>query len=148
MEIPFQRYHLPGLVTKARLYQDDHLTPLPQRGPSTVALYSDGGIAEENLAANKCHVAPVLAPAVPYPDADDEPGMTSKQELEDERVPNHLVSVRTLTYQATHKTLLATLTLDPTPKDLEAQECVLSRSAKIEEELLGGGGGGTTAKSY
>ena len=34
MEITLQGYHLPGPETKARLYQYDHLTPLPQRvGP-------------------------------------------------------------------------------------------------------------------
>ena len=47
-------------------------------------------------------------------DTDDEPSMTSEEESEDERVPNHLVSMRTLTYQATHKELLAPVTLDPT----------------------------------
>ena len=67
MEITLQGYHLPGPESKARLYQDDHLTPLPQRGWSRVALYVDGGILEENLAANKCHVAFVVAPAVPKP---------------------------------------------------------------------------------
>ena len=64
----------------------------------------------------------------------------------DERVPDHLVSVRTPTYQATHKILLAPVTLDPTPEDLEAQECVRSRIAKIEQELLGGEA--TTGKCY
>ena len=39
MEIALQGYHLPGPETKACLYQKDHLTPLPQRGWSTVALY-------------------------------------------------------------------------------------------------------------
>ena len=62
----------------------------------------DGGSAEENLAATKCHVASVLAPAAPNPNTDGEPGLTSEDESEDERVPNHLASVRTLTYQATH----------------------------------------------
>ena len=146
MEITLQGYHLPGPETKACLYQNDHLTPLPQRGWSTVALYVDGGIAEENLAATKCHVASVLAPAVSNPNTDGEPGMTSEEESEDERVPNHLASVRTLTYQATHKKLLAPVTLDPTPEDLEAQECVRSRIAKIERELLGGRA--TTVKRY
>ena len=98
----------------------------------------DGGIAEENLAATKCHVASVLVPAVPSPDTDDEPGMTSEEESEDEGGPNHLASVRTLIYQATHKNLLAPVTLDPTPEDLEAHECVRSPIAKIEKELLGG----------
>ena len=79
------------------LYQNDHLTPLPQRDWSGVVLYVDGGIAEENLAATKCHVASVLAPAVPNPSTDDEPGMTSEEESEDDRVPNHLFLVRTLT---------------------------------------------------
>ena len=50
-EITLQGYHLPGPESKACLFQNDHLTPLPQRGWSTVALYVDGGIAEENLAA-------------------------------------------------------------------------------------------------
>ena len=36
------------------------------------------------------------------------------------------------------KKVLAPVTLDPTPEDLEAQECVHSRIAKIEQELLGG----------
>ena len=91
MEITLEEYHLPGPETKARLYQNNHLTPLPQQGWSTVALYVDGGIAEEDLAATKCHVASVSAPAVPNPNTDDEPGMTSEEESEDERVPNHLV---------------------------------------------------------
>ena len=146
MEITLQGYHLPGPETKACLYQNDHLTPLPQRGWSTVALYVDGGIAEENLAATKCHVASVLAPAVSNPNTDGEPGMTSEEESEDERVPNPLASVRTLTYQAIHKKPLAPVTLDPTPEDLEAQECVRSRIAKIERELLGGRA--TTVKRY
>ena len=111
-----------------------------------VALYVDVGIADENLAATKCHVASLLAPAVSNPNTDDEPGMTSEEESEDERVPNHLASVRTLTYQATHKKLLAPVTLDPTPEDLEAQECVRSRIGKIEKELLGGRA--TTVKGY
>ena len=38
MENTLQGYHLPGPETKARLYQNCHLTPLPQRGWSTVAL--------------------------------------------------------------------------------------------------------------
>ena len=95
MEITLQG--LPGPDTKARLYQNDHLTHLSQRGWSTVALYVDGGIAEETLAATKCHVASVLALAVSNPHTDDEPGMTSEEESEDERVPNHLAAVRTLT---------------------------------------------------
>ena len=144
MEITLQGYHLPGPETKTRLYKDDHPTPLPQQGWSTVALYVDGGIAAEIVTATKCHVASVSAPAVPTPDTDDEPGMTSEEELEDERVPNHLVSLRTLTYQVTHKKLLAPVTLDHTPDDSEAQECVRSRIAKIEKELLRGGA--TTVK--
>ena len=99
----------------------------------------DGGIAGEILAPTKCHVASVLAPAVPNLDTDDELGMTSEEQSEDERVPNHLTSVRTLTYQATHKKLLVAVTLDPTPDDLEAQEWVRSGIAKIEKEILGGG---------
>ena len=146
MEIPLQGYLLPGPETKACLYHNDRLTPLPQRGWSTVALYVDGGIAEENLAATRCHVASVLAPAVSNPNTDGEPGMTSKEQSDDERVPNHLVWVRTLTYQATHKKLLTPVTLDPTPEDLEAQECVRSRIAKIGKELLGGTA--TTVKCY
>ena len=81
----------------------------------------DGGSAEENLAATKCHVASVLAPAAPNPDTDGEPAMTSEDESEDKRLLNHLASVRTLTCQVTHKKLLAPVTLDPTPQDLEAQ---------------------------
>ena len=118
IEITSQGYHLPGPEPKVRLYQDDHLTPLPQQGWSTVALYVDGGIAEESLMDTKCHVASVSAPAVPNPHRYDAPGMTAEQELEDEREPNHLVSVRTLTYQATNKKLLAPVTLDPRPQDL------------------------------
>ena len=98
MEDTLQGYHLSGPETKALLYHNDHLTPVPQQSWSTVALYVDGGIAEENLAATKCHVAFVLAPAVPDPNRDDEPGMTSEEKSEDERVPNNLASVRTLTY--------------------------------------------------
>ena len=145
MEITSQGYHLPGPETKARLYQNDHLTPLPQRCWSTVALYVDGVVAEENLAATKCQVTSVLAPAVPNPDTDGEPGMTS-EESEDVRAPNHLASVRTLIYQATHKKLLAPVTPDPTPEDLEAQECVRSRIAKIEKDFLGGRA--TTVEHY
>ena len=70
--------------------------------------------------------------------------MTSKEDSEDERVPNHLVSVRTLTYQATYENILAAVTIDPTPDDFEAQECVHSRIAEIEKEVLGGGA--TTVK--
>ena len=146
MEIALQGYHLPGPETKACLYQDEHLTRLPQRGWSTLALYVDGGIAEENLTATKCHVASHLAPAVPNPHTDYQLGMTLQEESEDERVPNYLVSVRTLTHLATHKRLLAPVTLDPTPHDLEAQECVRSGIAEIEKDLLGGGA--TIVKHY
>ena len=146
MEISLEGYHLPGPETKACLYQNDHLSPLPQWGWSTVALYVDGGIPEDILACTKGHVASVFAPAVSNPNTDDEPGMTSEEESEDERVPNHLVSVRTLTYQATHKKLLAPDTLDPTAADLEDQECVRSRIAKVEKELLGGRA--TTVERY
>ena len=146
MAITLQGYHLPGPETKARFYQSDHLTLRPQRGWSMVALYMEGGIADEHLAATKCHLASVLAPAAPNSNTDDEPGTTSEEEWEDERVPNHLASVRTLTYQATHKELLAPVTLDPTPEDLEAQECVRSRIAKIERELLDGRA--TTVERY
>ena len=146
MDITLQGYHFPGPETKACLYQNDGRTPLPQQGWATVALYLDVGIAMENLAATKCHVASVLAPAVSNPNTDDEPGMTSEEESEDEKVPNHLASVRTLRYQATHKNLLAPVTVDHTPEDLKAQECVRSRIAKIEKELLGGAA--TTVKRY
>ena len=91
-------------------------------------------------------MASVLAPAVPNPNTDDEPGMTSEEDSEDERVPNQLASVRTLTYQAAHKKLLAPVTLVPNPEDFEAQECVRSRIEKIKRELLGGGA--TTVKRY
>ena len=67
-----------------------------------MALYVDGGIAEEDLVATKCHVAYFSAPAVTNPNTDDKPGTTSEEESEDERVPNHVASVRTLTCQATH----------------------------------------------
>ena len=140
MEIPLQGCPLPGPETKACLYQDDHLIPLPQRGWSTVALDVDIGIAEEDFTATKCHVASVLAPAVPNPDTDDEPGMTSEEESENERAPNHLVSVRTLTYCKRLEKLPAPVTLDPTPEDLEAQECARSHIAKIEKNLIGPGG--------
>ena len=63
IKINLQGYYLPVPETKAHICQDDHLTPLPQQGWSTVALYVDGGIAEENSAATKCHVASVLAPS-------------------------------------------------------------------------------------
>ena len=46
----------------------------------------------------------------------------------------------------THKKLIAPVTLDPTPEDLEAQECVRSHFAKIEKDLLGGGA--TAVKRY
>ena len=144
MEIILQGYHLPGPETKARLNQDDHLTPLPQRGWSMEALYVDREIAEESLAAIKCHVASVLASAVPSSESDDEPGMTSEEEWEHERMLNHSASVLTSTYQATHRTLFAPITLDPTPEDFEAQECVRSNIAKIGKELLAGGA--TTVK--
>ena len=91
-------------------------------------------------------MASILAPAVTNPDTDDESGRTSEEESEDERVPNHLTSVRTLTYQATHKKLLAPVTLEPTPEVSEAQKCVRSRIAKIEKELLAGRA--TTVKRY
>ena len=146
MEITLHGYHLHGPETKTCFYQNNRLTPLPQQGWSTVALYVDGGIAEENFAATKCHVASVLAPAVSNRNTDGEPFMISEEESEDERVPNHLVSGRTLTYQATHNKLLAPVTLDRTPDDLEAQECVRSRIAKIEGELLGERA--TTVKRY
>ena len=120
--------------------------PFLNMGWSTLALYVHGGIAEENLTATKCHVAFGLAPAVSNPNTDGEPGMTSEEESEDERVPNDLVSVRTLTYQETHKKLLAPVTLDSTPEDLETQECVRSRIAKMEQELLGRRA--TTVKCY
>ena len=116
MEITLQGYNLCGPETKARPYQNDHPIPLPQQGWSTVALYVDGGIAGEKLVATKCHVASVLAPAVTNPDTYDKPGMNSEEDSEGERVPNHLASVRTLRYQATHKKHLAPFTLDPTPK--------------------------------
>ena len=111
-----------------------------------VAHYVDRELAEENLTATKCHVAFVLEPALPNQETDDEPCMTSEQESEDERVPNHLDSVRTLTYKVTYKSFLAPATLDRTTEDFEAQECVCSRIAKIEKELLGGGA--TTVKRY
>ena len=75
VEITLPGYHLPGPETKAHLYQNDDLTPSPQQGWATVALCVDGGIAEGNLAATKCHVASVLAPAVTNHDTDDEPGI-------------------------------------------------------------------------
>ena len=103
-----------------------------------MALYVDRGLAEEGLTATKCHLTSVSAPA-PSPDRNGKPGMTSKEESEDERVPNHLVSVRSLTCQATHETIFTPVTLEVTPEDLKAQECVRSHIAKIEKELLCGG---------
>ena len=47
----------------------------------------------ENWAATKCHVASFLAPTVPNPHTDDRPGMALEVDSEDERVPNHLISV-------------------------------------------------------
>ena len=146
MENTSQGYDLPGPETEAHLYQDDQLMPLLQRGWSTRALHVDDGIAEEDLVATKCHVASVLAPAVRDPDADEKPGMTSEDESEDARVPNQLVSVCTLTYQATNKKIPAPVTLEPRPNDFEAQECVRSRIAKMGKRLLGGGA--TTMKGY
>ena len=103
-----------------------------------MALYVASGVAEENLTATKCHVASLLAPAVHNIHTDDEPGMTSEEESEDERVLNHLVSVGNLTYPATHKKLHAPVTLDPTPEIFEAQQCLPSLTAKPEKELSGG----------
>ena len=139
MEITLQGYHLPGPETKARLYHNDHLTPLPQRGWSTVALYADSGIAEENLAATKCHVACFLAPAVSNSNTDDEPGMTSEEESEDERVPNHLVSVRTLTYQATHKKFLAPAILDLLPTIWRHNNACVHALRKLKRSYWVGG---------
>ena len=146
MEFTLQGSHFPGPETKTRLYQDEHLTPLPQRRWSTVALYVDVGTAEENLAATKCHVASLLAALVPNPGTNDEPGITSEEELEAKRVLNHLVSVRTVTYEGTHKKLLTPVTLHPNPEDLDTQECVRLPIAKIEKGSLGGGT--TTVKRY
>ena len=56
--------------------------------------------------------------------------------------------MRTLTYQATHKKLLAPVTLDHTPDDLEAQESLRLRIAKIRKELILLGGGASTVKRY
>ena len=78
MVIILQVYHLPVSETKTRVYQHDHLTSLSQRGWSTVALSLDGGLAEQKLAATKCHVASVLAEAVPNRGTDDQSGMTSE----------------------------------------------------------------------
>ena len=61
-------------------------------------------------------MASILSSAVSNPNMDDEPGMTLEEESEDKRVGNHLASVRTLTYQATHKKVLAPVTLDPPPR--------------------------------
>ena len=94
---------------------------------------------EENLTDTQCHVASVLAQAVPNPDTDDEPGMTSEEESEDERVPNRLVLTLTLAYLATHKKLLAPVPLDPSPEVSEAQE-------KLKKSYRAGGG--TTVRRY
>ena len=136
MEITLQGYHLPEPETKARLYQNDHLTPLPKWGWPTVALYVDGAIAEEGLAATKCQLASVLAPAISNPDNDDEPGMTSEEESENERVPIDLASMRTLTYQATHKKILARLTLDPTPNFSRRKNVCVHTLQKLRKSYL------------
>ena len=140
MGITLQGYHLPGPDTKAHLYQDDRLTPLAPRGFSTVALSVDGGIAEGNSVANKCHVASVLASAVPHSNTDEEPGVTLEEESGYERVPTHLVSVRTLTYQATHKKVLAPLNLHPTPEDfLRDKNACLHALQKLKKNYWPGG---------
>ena len=77
---------------------------------------------------------------------DDESGMTSEEESVHERVRNHLVCVRTLTYQASHKKLLAPHTLEPTPEDFQAQECVRSCIAKLKKSCWAVGA--TTMKRY
>ena len=140
VEVTLQGYHLPGPETKARLYQNSSLSPLPQREWSTVALYVDGGLAEEHLGATKCPVASVKCLAAPgdanlHPDTEEEQGMTSEEESEGEETPNHLASVRSLTYQPTSKKLLSHVTLNPTPEDFEAQECVRLRISAIESDM-------------
>ena len=136
MEVTLHGSHLAGPRTMARRHQDSYLRPLPQQKLSTVALYVDGGLVEEGLTATKCLVASVLAPGLANPDTNDQPGMTFEEESEDKTGPNHLVSVRSFTYQGTHKKFVALVTLDPTPEEVEAQECVCSHIAKIEEGLL------------
>ena len=74
-------YHLPQPETKAHVYQDQYLPPLPQGDWSTVALYMDRGLAQEKLTATKSPGASVLAWAVPIPDTDDERGMTSEDRV-------------------------------------------------------------------
>ena len=106
----------------------------------------EGGIAEDNTAATKWYLASIVRPAVPNPDTDDERRITSEEESKDERLPNDLVSERTLTYQGTQRKILAPVTVDTTTKDLKAQDCVRSRFAKIQKELLGGGA--NTVKRY
>ena len=64
--------------------------------------------------------------------------MTSEEESEDERVPNHLVSVRTLTYQATHKKLLAPVTLDPAQILRHKNACVHALRKLNESYWVGG----------
>ena len=64
MEITLQGYYRPGLETKARLYLDSYLRPLPQWNWSTGTLYVDEGLAEETFMATKCYVASLLAPPV------------------------------------------------------------------------------------
>ena len=140
MEITLQGYHPPKPETKARLYQYSYVTPLARQEGTTVALYVDGGLEEEGMAATKCHFA------VFNPGMDDEPGMTSHEESEDEKVPLRLISVGSLTYQATHKKVLAPVSLDPRPEDLERQECVRSGIGEIRKELLSWGA--TTLKRY
>ena len=139
MQIALQGYHLPAPVTQARLYQDQHLRTLPHRGWYTMALYVDGGNWEEHLVATKYHVASVLAPAVPNPDTEDEPGMTLEEESDDERVPNHLASVRNLTHQATHKTLLRPVTLDPPPKICRRKNVCPYAWQNLKKRYLAGG---------
>ena len=134
MQVTLQRYHHPGPESKARLYQGSYLTPLPEGKRSTVALYVDGGLAEENWVGTKSHVASVSLSGVFNPNTDDEPGTTSEEESEDARVPNHLVAVHSLPHQAAHKELHTHVALGPTAEDFEAQECVPSRIAQIGKE--------------
>ena len=131
---------------RRRLLKANNETPLPGGNEQIDIKIQFMGVVDGSISLPRVAqygVSPYLVPKLP---PDDESGMTSEEESMNERVPNHLALVRTVTYQATDKRLLAPVTLDPTPEDLEAQECVRSRIAKIEKELLGGTA--TTVKRY
>ena len=90
--------------------------------------------------ATECHVASSLAPAVPNPDTDDEPGLILEEESEDERPPNHLVLVRTFRYHPTEKKIsFAPLLLTPSPKMGRRKNACVHTLQKLRESYLAGG---------